>query len=133
MTNYLGTLSDFGLYFAISISFMVVFLLLYTWLTPYREAALIQAGNRAAALSLAGACLGFTVPLSSAIAHSMDPYDLLVWGLVAMVIQIGLYAVLRLGARQLVESIEQDRVSVGIVLAGLSLSVGVLNAACMTF
>jgi putative membrane protein len=132
MTSYLATLTDFALYFGVSIGLVLVFLLLYTWLTPYRESELIQAGNRAAALSLAGACLGYTLPLASAIAHSVDLYDLLAWGLVAMVVQLGLYAIVRVSARRLVASIEQDRTAVGIALAALSLSVGMLNAACMT-
>mgnify|MGYP003705424579 CR=1 FL=1 len=51
MDIYLQTLGNFLAYFVASVGLSAVFLGLYTWITPYREAALIHAGNRAAARS----------------------------------------------------------------------------------
>ncbi len=133
MPIYLETLASFGAYFATSLALTAVFLLLYTWVTPYREAALIAAGNRAAAISLSGAGLGFVLPLASAIAHSVDLLDMAMWGVVALIAQLLVYALARLLAPQLVAAINDDRVSVAIALAALSIGVGMLNAACMTF
>lgn len=47
-----------------------IFVLFYTNLRPYRETALIRAGNTAAAIAFIGALLGFVMPLASVIAHS---------------------------------------------------------------
>jgi putative membrane protein len=58
---------------------------------------------------------------------------MLVWGVVAMIVQLAIYALARITQPQLATAITEDRVSVAIVLAGVSLGVGVLNAACMTF
>ena len=55
------------LYFALSIVLIAVFIAIYTAITPYREVALIRAGNTAAAVSLGGALLGFSLPLAQAV------------------------------------------------------------------
>ena len=133
MSIYLETLANFIAYFAASLALGAAFLVLYTWITPYREAALIPAGNRAAAISMTGAGLGFVVPLASTIAHSLNLLDMVVWGVVAMVVQLAIYGVARVVVPQFAAAISEDRVSVAIVLAGVSLGIGVLNAACMTF
>ncbi len=133
MPAYLDTLASFGTYFGTSLALTAVFMLLYMWITPHREAALIGAGNRAAAISLGGAGLGFVLPLASAIAHSVSLLDMVMWGVVAMVVQLLVFAFARVLAPQLVAAINEDRMSVAIALAALSIGVGILNAACMTY
>src|SRR5260370_22755935 len=50
-----------SVYFLMALALVAVFLTVYTWVTPYREIALIRQGNMAAALSLSGALLGFVI------------------------------------------------------------------------
>jgi putative membrane protein len=133
MAIYLNTLPSFLGYFAGSLALSAAFLALYSWITPYHEMTLIRAGNRAAAISLTGAGLGFVIPLVSTIANSLNFVDMVVWGIVAMIVQLALYAAARFALPQLADDIGHDRVSVAIALSGLSLGVGLLNAACMTF
>jgi putative membrane protein len=127
----LSNLPLFLAYFAGACLLTGVFLLLYANLTPHREIALIRAGNNAAAVALIGGLLGFVTPLASIIAHSAQLLDVLVWGLVALVVQLGGFAVTRLLIPGLPRAIEDGRMSDAIFLAGLSLSLGVLDAACM--
>ena len=47
MDIYLQTLGNFLAYFVASVGLSAVFLGLYTWITPYREAALIHEIGRA--------------------------------------------------------------------------------------
>ena len=133
MPTYLDTLASFATYFGTSLALSAVFLLLYTWITPYREAALIGTGNRSAAVSLGGAGLGFVLPLASAIANSVSLLDMVMWGVVAMVVQLLVFAFARVLGPQLVAAINEDRMAVAIALAALSIGVGILNAACMTY
>ena len=65
-----GGISAHLLYFALSIALISVFIVLYTAITPYREIALIRAGNQAAAVSLGGAVLGFALRLARAEARA---------------------------------------------------------------
>ena len=63
-------------YFAVAVALITVFLLVYINVTPYDEIALIRQGNTAASISLAGAMLGFAMPVANVIAHSDTLADL---------------------------------------------------------
>ena len=130
---YLTTLPNFLAYFAASLALTVIFILVYTWVTPYREFALIRAGNNAAAISLSGATLGFVLPLASTIVNSINWLDMAVWGVVALLVQLGVYVVARLIKPQLNVDIAAGRTASAVSLAAMSVCVGILNAACMTW
>jgi putative membrane protein len=129
----LALLPNFLAYFALAIVFAVIFLVVYVWITPHRELALIRADKPAAAISFGGAFLGFVIPLGSAIAHSVGLLDCAVWGVIALVIQILTFFAARLLLPDLPERIARDERAAAILIAALSIGVGVLNAACMTY
>jgi putative membrane protein len=108
-----------------------VFLVLYANLTPHREFRLIRDGNSAAAIALIGGLLGFVIPLASVIAHSAHLLDVVVWGVIAMAVQIGGFIAARMVLPHLPQAIESGNVSDAIFLGGLSVSLGILDAACM--
>lgn len=129
----LAGLPSFLLYFATSIGLLLLFLLAYIFITPYREITLIREGNAAAAASLSGALLGFVLPLASAIAHSVSLPDMAIWGLIALVIQLLVYLAARLLLPDLARDIPAGKVATGVFIGALSLAIGILNAACMTY
>jgi putative membrane protein len=108
-----------------------LFLALYTRLTPHREIVLVRDGNIAAAVALNGGLLGFVIPLASVIAHSVSLVDLVVWGVIAMIVQLGGFVIARLLMPHLPQAIAEGRVSDAGFLAGLSVALGILDAACM--
>ncbi len=132
-THLLTALPAFLAYFAVAMGLLVLFLLVYLNVTPYHEVALIRAGNAAAAVSLAGALLGFAMPVANVIAHSDTLIDLASWGAIAGVIQILAYLVARLTLPQLNQDIPAGRIAPAIFLAAISFSIGLINAACMTY
>ena len=87
----------------------------------------------AASFSLSGAILGFIVPLASAVQHSVNLVDMAVWGLVAMVVQILAFVVVKLCIPSITRDIPENKGSAGFFLGSLSLGVGLINAACMSF
>jgi len=127
----LATLPNFLLYFVVGSGFVALFLALYANLTPHRELALIRNGNSAAAVALVGGLLGFVVPLASVIAHSAALVELVAWGVVALVVQLGGFLVARAVLPHLPQAIEAGNVADAVFLAGLSLALGILDAACM--
>ena len=129
----LSGLPAFISYFATAGALLALFLGVYLWITPYREIALIRAGNAAAAASLSGALLGFVLPLASAIAHSVSLLDMAVWGLIALLIQLLVYGAGRLLLPGLARDIPAGRVASGAFMGALALAIGILNAACMTY
>jgi putative membrane protein len=126
-------IGSFALYFALALVAEAVFIAVYVRITPHREAALIKAGNTAAAVSLGGAVLGFTLPLASAITHSVSLVDMAVWSAVALVAQIVLFLLATTVLRDLSRHIDDGNLAAGIVLATASIAIGMLNAACMTY
>jgi putative membrane protein len=124
---------DFLVYFAVALALLAVFVAIYIRVTPYRELVLIREGNLAASFSLSGALLGFIVPLASAIQHSVSLVDMAIWGLIAMAVQIAAFVAVKLLIPSIVRDIPEGKGAQGFFLGSLSLGVGLLNAACMSF
>lgn len=125
------TLPSFLAYFIGGAALIASFILIYINVTPHREFSLIRSGNIAAAIGMAGAVLGFVIPLASVIAHSARFVDVVVWGVIALMVQLGGYFCSRLVLPSLAHSIAKGQVAEAIFLASLSLSLGILTAACM--
>ncbi|MBE2258074.1 MAG: DUF350 domain-containing protein [Rhodobacteraceae bacterium] len=132
-THLLTTLPAFLAYFAVAVVLLALFLLVYLNVTPYHELALIRAGNTAAAISLAGALLGFAMPVANVIAHSDTLLGLAAWGVVAGVVQLLAYLVMRFTLPQLNQDIPAGKTAPAVFLAVVSLTIGLINAACMSY
>jgi putative membrane protein len=128
-----ATFDDFLVYLAVAVALLAVFVAIYIRVTPYREIALIREGNMAASFSLSGALLGFIVPLASAVQHSVNLLDMALWGAIAMAVQLAAFVVVKLLIPSLTQDIPANKTSTGFFLGALSLGVGLLNAACMSY
>lgn len=124
---------DFLLYVALSTVLLALFIAVYVRVTPYREFSLIREGNMAAAFSLSGSILGFIVPLSAAVRHSVNLVDMAIWGLVALIVQIAAFVVVKMMIPSITQDIPAGKGAQGFFLGSLSLGVGLLNAACMSY
>jgi putative membrane protein len=125
-------LPDFLSYFALAMALLVVFGFIYTRLTAHDEFALIRQGKLSAAIALGGSLLAFTLPLCSAIVHSVSLLDFLIWGVIAIVVQVITFFGVRVFLNNLSERISNNEISAGAFVAFSSLAVGAINAACMT-
>src|SRR5688572_9497574 len=129
----LSNLPIFLAFFVVCIALVALFLFVYSKLTPYDERRLIREGNVAAAWSLGGALIGFCLPLANIVAHSNVLVDVVVWGIVALVVQIGVWWVvdkLMPGKR---DRIAAGDAASGIFLGATSIAAGIINAGCMTY
>lgn len=126
-------LGNFLAYFAIALVAEAVFVWLYMLVTPHHEAALIKNGNTAAAVSLGGAVIGFTLPLGSAVIGSISLLDMAIWASIALVVQVIVFLVASRILRGLSARIESGDLAAGITLAAASIAIGILNAASMTY
>lgn len=125
-------IDSFFLYFGTAIVAEAVFVILYMAVTPHNEATLIRAGNPAAALSFSGALIGFTLPLTSAIAHNVSLPGTVVWAAVALIVQLAVFLLTNLFLGGLSRRIEQGDLAAGIIVAVASVASGMISAACMT-
>ncbi len=135
MMESLSGLLSFILYFAFSLMALLCFKVIYVKITPHDEWHLIkEAKSTAAAWAFGGAILGFSIALGSAASNSVGILDFMIWAVVALLAQLLAFAIVRYGFMpRIVERIEQDEVPAGIIVCFTSVSIGLLNAACMTY
>ena len=131
--HYLSTLPTFLLYFVAASVLFAAFLTIYLRITPYAELVLIRQGNVAAAVSLVGAMVGFSLPVANVIMHSSSLLDMCLWSLIALVVQTIVYFLVSWLLPEFKRGIEQGNLAHATLLAGASVVAGILNAACMTY
>lgn len=135
MIEQLNGLIDFGIYFGVSIAILLVFKFLYAMITPHDEWKLVKEERSvAAAVAFGGAIIGFSIALSSAAKYSEGLLDFAIWGVVALVAQLIAFAIVRLLLLpKITERLEADETAAGVVVAAISIAVGLLNGACMSW
>ena len=124
---------DFLIYLVLSLTLLAAFTWLYDKVTPYNELTLIRNGNSAAAIAYSGAIIGLALPLASAVAHSVNPVDMIIWGVFALGVQVLVYFLVRRLLPQLNDHIPADHTGPAIMLAATSIGAGIVNAACLTY
>ena len=131
----LAGLANFAMYFAISIVYLFIFKIVYAFVTPHDEWKLVkEQQNVSAAIGFGGAMIGFSLALASAASNSLGLIDCSLWGVVAVIAQSFAFALLRFTFMpKIAERINNNEISAGVMLAAVSVAVGLLNAACMTY
>lgn len=118
------TLSGFGL--------LALFVLIYTRVTPYDELVLIRQGCLAAALSLGGALLGFSLTLAASVMHNASFELFIFWAFCAMAVQIIAHLFLSRLLPNMNQDLIENNIAMGSLMGSLSLAVGLINAGCLS-
>ena len=129
---FLANLSEFLLFFVAAAALTLIFVVFYTRVTRHNELSLIKKNWTAAALAFSGSLIGFALPLASTMINSVTVVEMVLWGLVALIVQVLVYLIIRLPMPRISERIEADEVAAGIWLGSCSIVAGILNAAAMT-
>ncbi|MCB4810298.1 DUF350 domain-containing protein [Methylovorus menthalis] len=120
----INSIAAFLSYLGVAILLLGAFMAIYVQITPYKEFKLIAQGNAAAAISLSGAVLGFTFPLLASIYYTQSLLEMTIWAGITCIVQLLVFTVMRHWAKH----IEDGVLAPAIILAALSMSVGLLNA-----
>ncbi len=132
LTSAIGALPVFAAHLAVTLLILIAGVLVYQALTPQQEGRLIRENNAAAGVAFGAAILSLALPLGMCLARSVSIPDIIVWGIVALIVQLGTFFVARFVFHDLVARIERGEMSTALYLLFISLAVGILNAACMT-
>jgi putative membrane protein len=111
---------------------VLAFFVIYTRITPFDEVLLVRQGNQAAAFSLGGTLIGFAVTIASALLHTADYYQFLGWGIGGMLVQLAVFSVATTLLKMSKDQIEANNKAFGGLLGAISLSIGVINAGCIS-
>ena len=108
--SFLSGLPILLLHFSLTMLMLGLGAIIYVLVTPYHEIKLIKQGNSAAALSLSGALIGMGIPLSVAMAGSVNAFDILVYGAVSLVLQLAAYRLTDFVLKGIPERIENGEI-----------------------
>jgi len=133
MLQSLAGLPAFLTYFCTGLVAVLAYLLVYTRITPHNEFKLIRDNNPAAAIALGLSLVGFILPLVSAIAHSAGLLDCMIWAVIALIVQVIVFYLVKVPVPKLSARIAAGELAAAIWLGLSSLAAGALNAACMIY
>jgi putative membrane protein len=94
---------------------LAIGVIIYTRLTPFREREMVV----------------LAIPLAAMLATSGTLLDVLVWGVVALILQLVTLGVVALVMHNFRAMIEGGNIAAAITLAGAQIAVALLNAAAM--
>ena len=119
------------LHFSVTVLMLTAGVSIYLIVTPYDELKLIRGGNTAAAVSISGAIVGMAIPLAVCMATSVSVWDIIIWGVVALIIQTLAYRIADALLKDLPTRIENGEIGAAILVLGMKLSIAFINAAAI--
>lgn len=119
------------LQFVLVLVLLILGIWIYMAVTPFRERELLRQGNAAAATVLGGALVALAIPLAALLATTGALLDILVWGVVAVLLQLLTVAIVSQLLRGMRTMIEAGQVAGAIPLVAAQLAIALLNAAAM--
>lgn len=131
LQSFLNGFPTLLLHFSVTLAMLLSGIWVYQLITPLREMELIRAGNTAAATSFAGAILGLAIPLAFCMATSVGVLDIVIWGLVALFIQLMTFRLLDIFLKDLPKRIKNREMGAAILVVAVKLAVGMINAAAI--
>ncbi len=130
--EFIPSLLEFLAFFGVAAILTVIFVAIYSKITRHDEIKLIKDNSVAASVAFSGSLIGFALPLASVMLNSSTLLDLVLWGFVAMIVQIVAYFLVRMPMPRVSERIEAGEIAAGVWLGTASLVAGILNSASMT-
>ncbi len=131
ITSLYNGLPIFMLHGGTAVLMLLVGAFIYSKITPWNELDLIMEGNTAAAVSFSGAILGIAIPLAAALSASISIWEIVVWGSVAIILQITVFLILDLVLPNLSEQIKANKIAAGIFIASNKIALALMNAAAV--
>ncbi|WP_108585873.1 DUF350 domain-containing protein [Paenisporosarcina sp. OV554] len=130
------TMGSFLAHFGVGVLLMLLGLTVFAFTTKFSEVKLIKEGNIAVALKLWGKAIGLGIVIYTVWAGSVNLLDAFIWGLVGIATQVITYWIIEYGLTpntNLAEEVEKGNLAVGFSLFSISIVVGLLVAASLTY
>jgi putative membrane protein len=128
----LAGLPAFLVYFSTGVLLVIAYVYIYTWITHHDEFDCIRKNVPGAAVALGLSVIGFALPVSSAMGHAANVVDCLIWGIIALAVQILVYYLARIPVPNLSQRITDGELAPAIWLGLASVTGGVISASAMS-
>jgi putative membrane protein len=117
---------DFIVQLAAALGLFVASLIIYVLMTPHKELDLIRAGNPSASLAFGGVIVGLAIPLGSCLAHAFGLWDLIIWGVVTLLLQLLAFRFADIFLRHLPRRIAEGDVAAAVFLMSIKIGLALI-------
>ena len=126
LNAFVAGFPDFIIQLGVALGLFVASLIIYVIMTPHKELSLIRAGNPSASLAFGGVVVGIAIPLGSCLAHSFGLFDLLIWGVVTLLLQLLAFRFADIFLRGLPRRIAEGDVAAAIFLMSVKIGLALI-------
>ena len=119
-------------HFVVAVLILLSGVFIYVKTTAWNDLELIRSGNLSASISLGGAFLSLSIPLSASLTASLSVPSIIIWGITAVIIQLICDRLASLMIGDLSSRIKKNDVSAAVFILGIKLSVAMINSAVIS-
>ncbi|MAT87808.1 MAG: hypothetical protein CL532_04590 [Aestuariivita sp.] len=119
-------------HFVVAILILLSGVFIYVKTSAWNDLELIRSGNLSASISLGGAFLSLSIPLSASLTASLSVPSIIIWGVTAVIIQLICDRLASLVIGDLSSRIENNDISAAVFVLGIKLSVAMINSAVIS-
>lgn len=132
LNAFVAGFPDFIIQLGVALGLFVASLIVYVLMTPHKELALIRAGNPSASLAFGGVVVGLAIPLGSCLAHAFGMWDLLIWGVVTLLLQLIAFRFADMFLRGLPQRIAEGDVAAAVFLMSVKIGLALILAGAVS-
>ncbi|HRO02422.1 MAG TPA: DUF350 domain-containing protein [Terricaulis sp.] len=126
LNAFVAGFPNFIIQLAVALGLFVASLVIYVLMTPHKEMALIRAGNPSAALAFGGVVVGLAIPLGSCLAYAFGLWDLVIWGVITLLIQLLAFRFADIFLRGLPRRIAEGDVAAAVFLMSVKIGLALI-------
>lgn len=126
LNAFVAGFPDFLIQLAVALGLFVASLIIYVIMTPHKEMALIRAGNPSAALAFGGVVVGLAIPMGSCLAYAFGLWDLVIWGVVTLLLQLLAFRFADMFLRGLPRRIAEGDVAAAVFLMSVKIGLALI-------
>jgi putative membrane protein len=128
ITAFVAAYADYMTQLGAAIGLYTGGVVLYILLTPHKELALIREGNASAALAFGAVVVGLAIPMAACLEHAQSVWDIVIWGVVMILMQLIAFRFTDMVLRGLPRRIAEGDVAAAVLLMAVKLGIGILMA-----
>jgi putative membrane protein len=126
LNSFVAGFPNFIIQLGVALGLFVASLIIYVLMTPHKEMALIRAGNPSAALAFAGVVVGLAIPLGSCLAYAFGLWDLIIWGVITLLLQLLAFRFADIFLRGLPRRIAEGDVAAAVFLMSVKIGLALI-------
>ncbi len=126
LNAFVAGFPNFIIQLGVALGLFVASPIIYVIMTPHKELALIRAGNPSAALAFAGVVVGLAIPLGSCLAYAFGLWDLVIWGVIILLLQLLAFRFADIFLRGLPRRIAEGDVAAAVFLMSVKIGIALI-------